>query len=55
MTGELEKAAQTYQEEIDELPARCAAYSNLGAVYASQGQYEKAAEDIPRKPAPRPG
>jgi DNA-binding winged helix-turn-helix (wHTH) protein/tetratricopeptide (TPR) repeat protein len=44
VTGELEKAAQTYQEEIETYPRESAAYNNLGTVYAGQGRYEKAAE-----------
>ena len=44
VTGELDKAAQTYQEEIESYPRDFAAYNNLGIVYAEQGQYEKAAE-----------
>jgi tetratricopeptide (TPR) repeat protein len=44
VTGELDKAAQTYQEEIESYPQRAGAYSNLGGVYAGQGQYEKATE-----------
>jgi tetratricopeptide (TPR) repeat protein/predicted Ser/Thr protein kinase len=44
VTGELDKAAQTYQEAIENYPRRTAAYVNLGIVYAAQGQYEKAAE-----------
>ncbi|HEX7424373.1 MAG TPA: tetratricopeptide repeat protein [Terriglobales bacterium] len=44
VTGELDKAAQTYQEEIESYPRESPAYGNLGIVYASQGQYEKAAE-----------
>src|ERR1700741_5316085 len=43
-TGELDKAAQTYQEEIESYPRSVGAYSNLGSVYGTQGQYEKAAE-----------
>jgi serine/threonine protein kinase/Tfp pilus assembly protein PilF len=42
VTGELDKAAQTYQQEIDNYPRAAGAYINLGLVYASQGQYEKA-------------
>ena len=30
VTGELDKAAQTYQEEIESYPREVAAYSNLG-------------------------
>ena len=44
VTGELDKAAQTYQEEIESYPRESGAYGNLGIVYAAQGQYEKAAE-----------
>jgi serine/threonine protein kinase/tetratricopeptide (TPR) repeat protein len=44
VTGELDKAARTYQEEIESYPQRAGAYSNLGGVYAGQGQYEKATE-----------
>ena len=41
VTGELDKAAQTLQEEIESYPRESA---NLGRVFASLGQYEKAAE-----------
>jgi eukaryotic-like serine/threonine-protein kinase len=44
VTGELDKAAQTYQEAIENYPRDYRSYGNLGAVYALQGQYEKAAE-----------
>jgi serine/threonine protein kinase/tetratricopeptide (TPR) repeat protein len=44
VTGELEKAAQTYQEWIESYPRDFAAQVNLGIVYTAQGQYEKAAE-----------
>jgi serine/threonine protein kinase/tetratricopeptide (TPR) repeat protein len=44
VTGELDKAAQTYQEEIESYPRDFGAYNNLGSVYAEQGQYEKAVE-----------
>ena len=43
VTGELDKAAQTYQEFIESYPLRPGAYVNLGNVYSEQGQYEKAA------------
>ena len=43
VTGELAKAARTYQEQIDSYPAIYAAYNNLGLVYGQQGQYENAA------------
>jgi tetratricopeptide (TPR) repeat protein/predicted Ser/Thr protein kinase len=44
VTGELDKAAQTYQEQIAEYPRDIAAYNNLGIVFAEQGKYEEAAE-----------
>jgi eukaryotic-like serine/threonine-protein kinase len=44
VTGELDKAVQTFQEEIESYPREFAAYGNLGSVYAAQGQYEKAVE-----------
>jgi serine/threonine protein kinase/tetratricopeptide (TPR) repeat protein len=44
VTGELDKAAQTYQETIESYPQRAGAYGNLGIVYNCQGQYEKAVE-----------
>ena len=44
VTGELDKSAQTYQEQIEDYPGEPAAYDNLGATYAEQGQYEKAVE-----------
>ena len=44
VTGELDKAVQTYQKRIESYPRDSAAYHNLGIVYGAQGQYEKAAE-----------
>jgi serine/threonine protein kinase/tetratricopeptide (TPR) repeat protein len=44
VTGELDKAAQTYQEEIESYPRDPDAYNGLGVMFAAQGQYEKAAE-----------
>jgi serine/threonine protein kinase/tetratricopeptide (TPR) repeat protein len=45
VTGELDKAAQSYQEEIESYPGRVSGpYINLGIVYDRLGQYEKAAE-----------
>jgi|HubBroStandDraft_6_1064221.scaffolds.fasta_scaffold04166_6 serine/threonine protein kinase/tetratricopeptide (TPR) repeat protein len=44
VTGELDKATQTYQEQIDSYPRDFSGYSNLGLVLAEQGQYEKALE-----------
>jgi serine/threonine protein kinase/tetratricopeptide (TPR) repeat protein len=44
VTGELAKAAQTYQEQIESYPKIYVAYNNLGIVYGQQGQYENAAK-----------
>jgi len=44
VTGELPKAAQTFQEEIESYPRDHTAYVNLGIVQAYMGQYEKAEE-----------
>jgi serine/threonine protein kinase/tetratricopeptide (TPR) repeat protein len=42
VTGELDKALQTYQEEVARYPRE--PYDALGGVYAEQGQYDKATE-----------
>jgi eukaryotic-like serine/threonine-protein kinase len=42
VTGELEKAAQVYQERIANYPRTSADHGNLGNVYAGLGQYDKA-------------
>jgi serine/threonine protein kinase len=42
VTGELEKAAKTYQEEIESYPRDYRAHLDLGNVYTQQGQLEKA-------------
>jgi serine/threonine protein kinase/tetratricopeptide (TPR) repeat protein len=44
VTGELDKAAQTYQEWIENYPRDDAGYNSLAITYASLGEYEKAAE-----------
>jgi len=51
VTGELSKAAQTFQEEIASYPRKPGVYGSLGIVYASQGEYEKASE-ITRQAVP---
>jgi len=43
VTGELDKAAQTFQERIDSYPREPVAYEDLSGVFALRGQYEKAA------------
>jgi eukaryotic-like serine/threonine-protein kinase len=44
VTGEHDKAAQIYQEEIENYPRAGGAYGGWGNEFAGQGQYEKAAE-----------
>jgi tetratricopeptide (TPR) repeat protein len=44
VTGELDKAAQTYEEQIEIYPRESEGYGMLGVAYAAQGQYEKAVE-----------
>ena len=44
VTGELSKAAQAYEEQIESYPKQAASRLNLGVVYAEQGQHEKSAE-----------
>jgi DNA-binding winged helix-turn-helix (wHTH) protein/tetratricopeptide (TPR) repeat protein len=46
VTGELYKAAETYQEEIDSYPRESMAYFSLAYVYSLLGQYEKAVEIV---------
>ncbi len=46
VTGELEKAAQTFQEMIASYPRQSSARNNLGLVYSGQGEYEKAADCV---------
>jgi tetratricopeptide (TPR) repeat protein len=44
VTGELEKAAKTFEEEIASYPREAEAYGGLGNVFAAQGEYDKAAQ-----------
>ncbi len=44
VTGQLDKAAQTFQEEIESYPLKAGEYVTLGVVLSGQGQYEKAAQ-----------
>jgi serine/threonine protein kinase/tetratricopeptide (TPR) repeat protein len=44
VTGELEKAAQTFQEWIENYPRDYRAHLDLGNVYGEWGQWEKAAD-----------
>src|SRR5712692_4614054 len=51
VTGELNKASQTFQEEIESYPRDPYPYNRLGVMFGLQGQYEKAAE-ITRQAVP---
>jgi len=44
VTGELDKALQTYQEQVESYPRESAGYANVAIVFGAQGQYEKAVE-----------
>jgi serine/threonine protein kinase/tetratricopeptide (TPR) repeat protein len=44
VTGEIDKAAQAYQERIASYPRVSGGYLNLGTEFAAQGQYEKASD-----------
>ena len=46
VTGEVEKGAQNYQQEIESYPREASGYMGLGTEYAAQGQYEKAVEEV---------
>jgi DNA-binding winged helix-turn-helix (wHTH) protein/tetratricopeptide (TPR) repeat protein len=46
VTGELDKAVQTYQQEIASYPREEPAYSDLSLVLGQLGEYEKAAEAL---------
>ena len=45
-TGQLDKAAEILQQEIESYPRESAAYGNLGTVYSEEGKYDEAAEVI---------
>jgi serine/threonine protein kinase/Tfp pilus assembly protein PilF len=55
VTGELDKAAQTFQEEIESYPREVVGYIGLSITYAEQGQYEKAMELIRQRLRVVPG
>lgn len=44
VTGENDKAAQTYQQYTETYPREAFGYVGLSNVYGTQGQYEKTAE-----------
>jgi eukaryotic-like serine/threonine-protein kinase len=43
-TGELEKAARAFEEEIENYPGQCEGCVDLGIVYCAEGQFDKAIE-----------
>ncbi|MFZ3343390.1 MAG: protein kinase [Terriglobales bacterium] len=43
-TGELDKAARAFEEEIEEYPGQCEGCVDLGIIYCTQGQFDKAIE-----------
>jgi eukaryotic-like serine/threonine-protein kinase len=44
VSGELDKAAQTFQEEIRTYPREYSVFLGMGAVYTAQGEWKKAKE-----------
>lgn len=44
VTGQLDKATQVFQEEIETYPREATAYSGLAGAYSEQGLYDKATE-----------
>ena len=44
VTGELDKAVQIYQEEIENYPREVGGYARLGGLFSFQGRYDKAVE-----------
>ncbi len=55
VTGELDKAVETYQQERESYPRDNRADSDLGTVYDERGEYEKAAESQRRELHLSPG
>ena len=55
VTGDLDKAAQTFQKEIESYPREPIAYNRLGIVFSLRGQYEKAAESTRQAERLAPG
>jgi eukaryotic-like serine/threonine-protein kinase len=46
VTGELDKAAQTWEEQMESYPRQWEPYAGLGFLSSEKGQYEKSAEII---------
>jgi eukaryotic-like serine/threonine-protein kinase len=46
VTGELSKAAEAYQEQIENYPRQAETYVRLGLVYSAQGLYEEARDTM---------
>ncbi len=44
VTGDLDKAAQTFQEEMETYPREVVGYIGLAIIYSEQGEYEKSNE-----------
>ena len=55
VTGELEKAAQTYQEEIESYPRDTGAHVDLGCVSLAWGSMRRPRRCIRARPSPRTG
>jgi serine/threonine protein kinase/Tfp pilus assembly protein PilF len=43
-TGELDKAARAFEEEIENYPGQCEGCVDLGIIYCAEGQFDKAIE-----------
>ena len=48
VSGDLDKAAQVFQEQIESYPRDSQGYGGLGLVYSAQGRYEKAVDEYGR-------
>jgi serine/threonine protein kinase len=55
VTGELDKAAQTFQEETETYPREVVGYIGLALVYAEQGEYQKASTLMGQQISLEPG
>ncbi len=55
VTGELDKAAQTFEEEMETYPREVVGYIGLAIVYAEQGEYEPASTIMGQRIQLEPG